>query len=167
MPLLRSRQWLPIPERPGPRALIWFSALTNPLMHLSHHHSHPPDPLGRGPFSELDIILSSLGSCSLSKAFPFPPKKIPQPLAQVTCSGEPPRILGGGGGAAGRGAGVGQGREQCFWLQVPHQTSLTSAFRAPPTRPSLGETPGARGPTPPHCTTPRLPGCWSTPSLRF
>lgn len=128
-PLLRSHQWLPIPERPGPRALIWFSALTNPLTHLSHHHSHPPDPLGRGPFSELDIILSSLGSCSLSRAFPFPPKKIPQLLAQKSPAlGNLPGSLRG----AGRGAGVGQGREQCFWLQVPHQASLTAAFRPRP-----------------------------------
>lgn len=75
--LLRSRQWLPIPERPGPRALIWFSASTKYSYASISPPLPPAGPSGQGPFSELDIILSSLGSCSLSKAFPFPPRKSP------------------------------------------------------------------------------------------
>lgn len=125
------------------------------------------DLLGAGSlFLSLHSSWPSLGSCSLSKAFHFRLRKSPQPLAQVTCSGEPPRILGGEG-AAGRGWGwAGQGT-MLLAPGAPPDKSDFCLLALPVTRPSLGETPGARGPTPPHCTTPRLPGCWSTPSLRF
>lgn len=127
------------------------SALTHPLMHLSHPSPHPPGPLGRGSFSELDITLSSLGSwCSLSKAFPFPAKKIPQPLAQKSLAlrNLPGSLVGGGQGCGG-------GARQGTMLLAPGAPSGKSdiCLTAPPTRPSLGG-----DSTPPHPPTqPPLP----------
>ena len=123
--------------------LFLTSALTNPLMHLPPPSPHPPGPLGRGPFSELDIMLSSLGSwCSLSKAFPFPAKKIPQPLAQKSLA-----LRNLPGSLVSRGQGCRGGARLGTMLLAPGAPSGESdiCLTALPTRPSLGGEPLSRG----------------------